>query len=157
LYKFSLNCYNEAMKNRLTEQILENYNCYKNDILGEIEEFSYRKKRYEVDFTISLFISSEKIDFDFIEESIRDTDKAIVLDHNFIAVIFDFATEETGLKATENLLALLEPRLFSDEIYISVVNSHDRIDDDEHVRKALDLLIDNINNGFKDIPKLPSC
>ncbi len=144
------------MKNRLTEQILESYNCYKNEILGDLEEFSYRKKRYDVDFTIALFISSDKIDFDFIKESIRDTDKVIVLEHNFIAVVFDFATEESGLKATENLLTLLEPRLFSDEIYISVVNSHDRLDDDEHVRKALDLLIENITNGFKDIPRVAS-
>lgn len=141
------------MKNRLTEQIVANYQDYKQKILDEIGKYSYRKRRYNVDFTIALYIASEEMSFDFIQEKIRDTDKLVALDTNFIAVVFDFATEDGGFKAAENLLALLEPRLFSGEIYISVVNSHEHADDNEHVHKALDLLIENINSGYNDVPR----
>ncbi len=142
------------MKNKLTEQILENYNCYKNSIVTAVEDFSYRKKRYGVDFTVALFISDAAIDDAFVQECVRDTDKVIKLNENFVAVVFDFATVETGLKAAENLMTALEPKLFDNELYVSVVNSENTLDDDEHIRKALDILIDNIASGYDRIPRM---
>ncbi len=143
------------MKNRLITQIRENYNRYKSEIVEYLKIYDYRKRRYKVDFTIALYIAIREIDADFVKRYVRDTDTVVVLDSNFIAVIFDFASVEAGFKAAENLLTYMEPRLSTDEIYISVVNSHDRLDESEHVRKALDLLIENIDNGFRDIPELP--
>ncbi len=146
----------ELMKNRLIKQIEENFTDYKRKILDNIQEYSYRKRRYGVDFTITLYISSKKIDLDIVKNYIRDTDKLIQLASNVIAVVFDFADEERGLKASENLLSLLEPRLFDEEIFISIVNSHDNFDEKEQVRHLLDLLIESIQNGYNDVPELPS-
>lgn len=142
------------MKNRLTKQIVENYQRYKQRILDNIESYNYRKRRYDVDFTVALFISSDEIEADFVQKNIRNSDKLVTLDNNFIAVIFDFADEEQGLKAAENLLALMEPKFFSNEIYISVVNSHEQLDNEEHLHRAFDLLVENINSGYNDVPLL---
>ena len=143
------------MKNRLIKQIQDNYFKYKSEIVEYLKIYDYRKKRYKVDYTIALYISVEELDADFVKRYVRDTDTVIVLENNFIAVIFDFASVEAGFKAAENLLAYMEPKLSTDEIYVSVVNSHDRLDEREHVRKALDLLIESIDNGYRDIPELP--
>ncbi len=104
----------KEMKNKLSQQIVEKYNLYKSAIIDYIEEFTYRKKRYYgVDFTVSPFLSDQKLDIDFIERSIRDSDKALMLDENMVGVIFDFANVESGLKETENLMTMLEPKLFN--------------------------------------------
>ena len=140
------------MQSKLIEQILENYNCYKNTILRNIEDYSYRKVRYSVDFTVALFMSERDLNADYIREKIRDTDSVLKLDHNLVAVVFDFATEDAGFKAAENLLSKIEPSLFGADIFISVSNSHGMIDDDEQIRKAFDTLITEIRNNFEDIP-----
>ena len=140
------------MKSKLIEQVLENYNSYKNTILRNIEDFSYRKVRYYVDFTVALYISQKELDSNFIKEQIRDTDRILMLDKNLVVVIFDFAKEEAGFKAAENLLSKIEPALFGAELFISVANSHGMIDDDEQIRKAFDTLINEIRNHFDDVP-----
>ena len=129
------------MKNKLIEQILENYNSYKNTILRNIEEYSYRKIRYSVDFTVALFIVEKELDSDFINEKVRDTDRVLKLDQNIVGIVFDFADEEAGFRATENILSKMEASLF-----VSVVNSSGMVDDDEQIRKAFDTLIDEIRN-----------
>ena len=145
------------MENELIKQIREHYGDYKAKIVESVGEYVYRKKRYDVDYTVALFLSDEPLDEEFIRGNIRDTDRVFSCDENCIGVIYDFANEETGLKAAENLLMYIEPHLKSDTIYISVVNSHCAMDESEHARRTLDLLIENIKNGFKDIPELPSC
>ncbi len=143
------------MKNELKNQILENFNRYKEVIVAHLQEYDYKKERYKVDFTLALFLAKEKIDTPALRKYIRYTDKLIALDTNLLAVVFDFTNEEKGLKAAENVLSIIEPSLSSYEIYISVVNSRESLDDGELARKALNLLIENIENGFKDIPEVP--
>ncbi|NPA66258.1 MAG: hypothetical protein GXO11_05170 [Epsilonproteobacteria bacterium] len=140
------------MQSKLIEQILENYNSYKNTILRNIEDFSYRKVRYGVDFTVALYMAQKDVDSKFIQEAIRDTDRVLRLDDNLVSVIFDFAKEDAGFKAAENLLSKIEPSLFGSELFISVVNSHGMIDDDEQIRKAFDTLMTEIRNHFDDVP-----
>ncbi len=139
------------MQNKLIEQIIENYNGYKNSILRDIEEYSYRKVRYGIDFTVALFISQKDIDSLYIDGKIRDTDRVVKLDTNVVAVVFDFADEEAGFKATENILSKIEPSLFGIPLFVSVVNSHGMIDDDEQIRKLFDTLINEIKNHFDDV------
>ncbi|SFV50559.1 hypothetical protein MNB_SM-7-1121 [hydrothermal vent metagenome] len=143
------------MKNRLIQQIHENFITYLEKILEHTHEYEYRKRRYKVEYTIALYIAKESIDSEYIRKHVRDTDKLVVLDSNLVAMIFDFADEEAGFKAAENILSFIEPKLSNDEIYISVVNSKDAIDVDEHIRKALNLLMENIESGFRDIPEYP--
>jgi uncharacterized membrane protein len=140
------------MLHGLAEQIIENYNQYKKEILTKIEAYAYRKKRYDVDFTISIMISTSAFHTQSIQEHIRDTDLMIVLAKNLVAVVFDFTNEEMGLKASENLMALIEPQMFDKHLFVSVVSSHNSLDDDEQVRKALDLLIEDITQGFDGVP-----
>jgi hypothetical protein len=140
------------MLHGLAEQIIENYNQYKKEILTKIEAYAYRKKRYDVDFTISIMISTSAFHTQSIQEHIRDTDLMIVLAKNLVAVVFDFTNEEMGLKASENLMALIEPQMFDKHLFVSVVSSHNSLDDDEQVRKALYLLIEDITQGFDGVP-----
>lgn len=144
------------MKTKLINQINENFGKYQEEILKHLEEYSYRKQRYGIDYTIALYISSKEIPKDIIKSYIRCTDRLIPLDANFVAVIFDFADEEKGLKASENLLSLIEPELFEEEIYLGVVSSHGDFDEKGSVRHALDLLIESIQSGCNDVPKLPT-
>ncbi len=140
------------MKDRLIEQILEHYNKYKNEIIKQIEEYSYRKRRYNVDFTLALFLAEKELQISLMASSIRDTDKLIVLEKNLACVAFDFSDEENGLKATENLLTRIEPKHFEHRLFVSVENSHDYSDEDEQVRRLLDTLIEEIQNGFDRLP-----
>ena len=140
------------MSIQLAEQILEHYNSYKNEILTKIVDFSYRKKRYSVDYTVALYMANASLDGTLIKNSIRDTDLAIKLDDNLYAVVFDFSKEEEGLKAAENLLVKIEPTLFGKKIFISVVNSIGIADDDGQIRKALNILVDEIHRHFDGVP-----
>jgi len=140
------------MHEDLKLQILEKYNVYKNAILEEVEEYAYRNNRYNVNFTIALFISDKKLDLNLASKTIRDTDKAIVLEDNFLATVFDFSDSKSGFKAAENLLSKLEPQVFGGKIFVSIVSSEDSIDDDEQIRKALNILIDEISKKLDGIP-----
>ena len=144
------------MKNRLIEEISNRYRLYKDKILNEAQTYAYRKKRYGVDFTIAVFITTKNIDMTVVESNIRTTDRVILLEGNFIAIIFDFATVERGLKATENLYAQLEPTLFQSNTYIAVMNSSSTTDEDELVRKLFDLLIEEIENKESGVPEIPT-
>jgi hypothetical protein len=142
------------MQQKLVEQILESYNSYKNTILVALEDYEYRKKRYGVEYTVALYITTKELSEETILKSVRDTDNVLFLSKNFVAVVFDFSDTQNGLKAAENLLMQLEPQMFHERIYVSVVNSKGTMDDDELVRHAFDLLIDEIKSGEDGIPNL---
>jgi hypothetical protein len=140
------------MNKILKKQIKDNYHKYMDKILNEMGHYIYRKERYNVDFTIALYLTNKNFKKDFIEKNIRDTDKLLILEDNMVCVLFDYADIKAGIKASENLLSNLEPIYFNSEIFISIINSNDVDDEKEQVRKALNILIDEIDKNFNGIP-----
>jgi hypothetical protein len=139
------------MERALLDKIKTNYKIYEEKIIHEMDDYEYKHIRYNVDFSIAIYAATGKIDFDFIQNDIRKTDSAILLDDAIVSVLFDFVDSEGGLKASENLLTNLEPRMFGKKIFVSVVNSSDVSDKKEHARKLLNLLIYEIENNLEDV------
>ena len=139
------------MERALLDKIKTNYKTYEEKIIHEMDDYDYKHIRYKVDFSIAIYAATGKIDFDFIQNDIRKTDSAVLLDDAIVSVLFDFVDSEGGLKASENLLTNLEPRMFGKKIFVSVVNSSDVSDKKEHARKLLNLLIYEIENNLEDV------
>lgn len=88
-----------------------------------IKDFSYRFKRYDVNYSMAIGYSPENIDMSPLSQHIRETDRFIVLDHNTCVVIFDCANDEAGTKAANNMLTRFEGTFFSTPLFTSIVTA----------------------------------
>ena len=140
------------MQKQLLEQLQKNQKEFHDIILSAMQEYSYRFKRYGVDYTVALYALSDTINIDIVKSMIRKTDRVIELDEHFFCIIFDFVEADAGLKASENILAKIEPQIFGKKIFVSVVNSKDASSKEEHIRKLFDLLSYEIKNNIDDVP-----
>ncbi|NPA65359.1 MAG: hypothetical protein GXO11_00610 [Epsilonproteobacteria bacterium] len=140
------------MEKELLVKLDQNFQDYRQKLLQAMKEYSYRFKRYDVDYTVALYALSTPVDISFVENKIRKSDKAVLLDDGLIAILFDFVDAEGGLKASENILTELEPKMFGKKIFVSIVNSKDAQTKEEHIRKLFDLLRYEIKNDMTDIP-----
>jgi len=141
------------MKDRLIEQIENNHALYRDRIVSEISDCFYRKERYKVNFSVAIFISTKEFDIDFVKKNLRGTDRAFLLESNLLVVTFEFVEEESGLKATENLLNILEPAFFHEKVFVCVVNSQESAKHEALIRNILNKLIDEVDANFDKIPQ----
>jgi len=88
-----------------------------------IKDFSYRFKRYEINYSIAIGHSPEDIDLSSLSHYIRESDRFIVLDHNTCAVILDCTNDECGIKAANNLLTHFQGNFFSSLLYTGIVTA----------------------------------
>jgi len=88
-------------------------------------EYFYRYQRYDAHFSMALFYSHEPLDEALFIDAIRESDKHLILQDNLICVVFDMTSNDRGLKASENLLALYEAKHFGKKFYASYVSMED--------------------------------
>jgi len=93
------------------------------DIDKEYQDYFYKYERYNNLFSMVLLYSHTPIEQDFLQKYLRQTDKLIQVQNNFYLIIFDRTSHDNGLKAVENLLYAYENKHFSQDLYISFVNT----------------------------------
>ena len=94
-------------------------------IIDHIPKYLYREKRYHIHFALAAIYSVEAtlLTHQSIQEKLRLTDIPIVLNDHLICIVFDHTTDETYIKAAENLNSLLKELEFKNNFFLSVVHS----------------------------------
>ena len=88
-----------------------------------IKDFSYRFKRYEINYSIAIGYSPEELDLTPLSHFIRESDRFVVLDQHTYAIILDCTDDESGIKAANNLLTHYQGEHFSKPLYTSIVTA----------------------------------
>jgi hypothetical protein len=101
----------------------EQHSLMKEKLAQAIKDFSYRLKRYDVNYSVALGYVPDNIDLSPLSKHIRETDRFIILDHHTCAVILDCTNEECGIKAANNLLTHFQGSFFSTPLYTCVVTA----------------------------------
>ncbi len=101
----------------------EQHSLMKEKLTQAIKDFTYRLKRYDVNYSIALGHTPECVDLSPLSKQIRTTDRFIILDQHTYAVILDCADETGGIKAANNLLTHFQGSFFSIPLYTCVVTA----------------------------------
>ena len=77
---------------------------YHEDIFKYLNEFIYRYKRHEIEFSALLIYSNNQhLDLEPIEKNIRTSDKIFKLNDNIFLTVFDVVDYLGGLKASQKI------------------------------------------------------
>lgn len=135
--------------------IKENKHKYYDAIIKNLDEYSYRNKRYHIEFSIAVTLCDVEVDFkDFIDNK-RKTDTLIPLEKNLCCLILDCAPSKSALKAAENMQAEFRKKYFDKKLYTAVVSSKNYDSDKMMLESLFDILEysieHNIENPLDDI------
>lgn len=101
----------------------ENRQKYLNEIIGNLEEYSYRNKRYNINYAVALCFCTKDISLNELVRVKRKTDKYITLDSNLCCVVFDCIDAESSKKAVQNLKTEVEESCLGQEFFSHVATS----------------------------------
>ena len=82
----------------MEKQIKDNRHKFHKKIIDKLDNYSYRKKRYKLSFSITVAISDKKIDLSEFIKLKRKTDEFIVLQDNICCIIFDGTSSDSAIK-----------------------------------------------------------
>lgn len=126
----------------------ENRHNYHKIIIPNIEEYAYRKHRYNIEYAVSLSLCEQNFDLSKIDTHKRKTDKLIILENNFICLVLDAVNIKSAIKATSNLQTNFQTQCFGHKLYTCVVNSCDHESEFELINYLLDILEYAISNNM---------
>ncbi len=120
--------------------IKENRSQYQKIIVDKIDDYFYKRTRYDQHFSLAVVLSSPEIDISVFNEHHRQTDMFVELEKNLCCEVFDGTTEESGIKAASNLLTGFESRFYTQRIIIGIVFSKDYSTSSQMVHRLFDIL-----------------
>lgn len=118
----------------------ENRQKYFNEIVSNLDEYSYRNKRYNINFAIALGFCTKDVNLGDLVDVKRRTDKYIPLENNLCCVVFDCIDSESSLKAAQNLKAEVEKSCLNEDFFMRVATSVEH----ESTLKMANSLFDNL-------------
>lgn len=105
-------------------QIIKNSRpSYSQEIINKLDEYSYRNKRYQINFALALIYCKKDINLDEIIDIQRRTDKFIPLDKNLCCVVFDSIDYASSKKVASNLQKQVEESCLNEDLFIGVITS----------------------------------
>ena len=131
--------------------VRNNRQNYLETIISSLNDYSYRNKRYQIDFAIAIGLCEESVDFSEFIENKRKTDKLILLEDNLCCAIFDCAPAESAIKATSNMLSEFQNKNSDKQIYTSIVNSRDYDSDKMMIDSLFDILEYSVDNDIHGV------
>lgn len=140
------------MQKELLEDIRKKRRKYQKNILESIGNEVYDCGRYKVNISLAIVDTQSRTHLEEFANTLRNTDKFIVLDDHVYCVIFPFTDIVQGVKAISNLLSKFEMKNFSEKIYLGVVNLEDCQIPEREIGKLFDILEYAIENGMNNIP-----
>jgi hypothetical protein len=93
---------------------------YKVRIQDSIKRELYLHDRYGTDFSALMIYSDEPINTEVFSAHIRESDSVIVLDENFVLIIYDIIDIEKCSKAAQNLLLSYQRYDIQQPLYMAV-------------------------------------
>ena len=129
-------------------------------LLEEITDLDYAFSRYQVNYSIALGYTVDKVDMEPLNTYLRKSDRLIVLNEHLCAVVFNHTDDEGGIKAANNLLTYFQTAYFGKSLYASVVTASNHNDPAQAVHALFDLIdysvSKNMNNLILDISQVTS-
>lgn len=120
-------------------------------LLHEAIDFEYRYRRYEINYSIAIGLTTEEIDMSALSSFIRSSDRFVVLTPNICAVILDSAGDQEGIKAANNLLTYFQNHFFGHTLYAAVSTASNHLDAAQLIHEAFDLLEYAISNNMNNL------
>ncbi len=127
------------------------HSLMKEKLTQAVKDFSYRFRRYEVNYSIAIGHTPEEIDLSILSQHIRQSDRFIILDHNTCAVILDCTSDTCGMKAANNLLTHFQGIFFSIPIYVGIVTASNYDTDFKMVHELFYLLEYAIEHNMNSV------
>jgi len=124
---------------------------YYDAIMKSLDEYSYRNKRYNIEFAIAIGLCNVNVDFkDFIKNK-RKTDTLIPLEENMCCLVLDCAPAESAVKATSNMQVSFHDKYSERQLFTGVVSSKDYDSDQTMVDSLFDILEYSIANNMEGL------
>jgi GTPase SAR1 family protein len=101
----------------------DNRQKYLNEIIGNLEEYSYRSKRYHINYAIALCFCTKDININELVTIKRKTDRYITLESNLCCVVFDCIDAESSKRAAQNLKTEVEENCLGQDFFLHVATS----------------------------------
>jgi hypothetical protein len=101
----------------------DNRQKYLNEIISNLDEYSYRNKRYHINYAIALCFCTKDININELVKIKRKTDRYITLESNLCCVVFDCIDAESSKKATQNLKTEVEENCAGEDFFVHVATS----------------------------------
>ena len=124
----------------MTNIIKHNRSKYHNIIVNKIDDYFYKRKRYDQQFSLAIGLSDPDVGISAFDEHNRQTDMFITLDKNLCCEVFDGTSAESGIKAAAILLTDFESHFYAKRIFISIVFSKDYDTSSQMVNRLFDIL-----------------
>ncbi|MCK4874421.1 MAG: hypothetical protein KAR81_00940 [Sulfurimonas sp.] len=128
--------------------VRNNRQNYLETIISSLNDYSYRNKRYQIDFAIAIGLCKDTVDFSEFIENKRKTDKLILLEDNLCCAIFDCAPAKSAAIATSHMLSEFQNKNSDKQIYVGVVNSRDYDNDKIMLNSLFDILEYSVDNDM---------
>ncbi len=121
---------------------------YSNEVIHALEEYSYRYKRYHINFALALcYCSKEEAVLSELVDIKRKTDRFILLENNLCCVIFDCIDHKTSKKAAQNLEAQIQEHCTNEDYFMRAVSSLEC----ESASKMINSLFDTLEEFLYNI------
>ncbi len=124
----------------MINEIKENRSKYHDTIIAKIDDYFYKHKRYDQQFSLALGLTDIDIDLSVFAEHNRQTDLFIELEKYFCCEVFDGTDAESGIRAASNSLTGFEHHYYTKRIFVSIVYSKEYDTSSKMVNRALDIL-----------------
>ncbi|MCK4737998.1 MAG: hypothetical protein KAT10_05490 [Sulfurimonas sp.] len=131
--------------------VKNNRQNYLETIINSLDNYSYRNKRYQIDFAIAIGLCKESVDFSEFIKNKRKTDELILLEDNLCCAIFDCAPAKSAIIATSNMLSEFQNKNSDKQIYTSMVNSRDYDSDKMMIDSLFDILEYSVDNDIHGV------
>jgi len=129
----------------------ENINKYYKTITDAVDDFSYRRKRYAINYSVAIGLCDSKIDMKDFIYSKRQTDLVIPLEDNLYCVVFDATPMKYAIQAISNLKVRFKKAYGAQNIYISAVNTKDYYNEDEMISALFEILKYSIKHDMEGL------
>lgn len=131
--------------------IKENRSKYQTIIVNRIDDYFYKRKRYDQHFSLAIGLFDPDIDLTVFDEHSRQTDIFIKLERNLYCEVFDGTTAGSGIKAASNLLTIFESHFYGKRVFASIVFSKDYDTSSQMVHRLFDILEYSYSNNMQNI------
>lgn len=128
-------------------EIKESRSDYIKKIISTLDEYSYRNKRYHINFALAVIYCKKDIVLDEIIDVKRKTDRYIPLDKSLSCVVFDCIDSESSKKAASNLQKQVRQNCLDDELYTEIITSMEY----ESASKMTNYLFDTLEEFLYNI------
>jgi hypothetical protein len=97
---------------------------YCNEVIHALEEYSYRYKRYQINFALALcYCTKEETALAELVDIKRKTDRFLPLEKNLCCVVFDCIDNESSKKAARSLEIQIQEHCEDEECFMRVASS----------------------------------